>query len=165
VRESRAVVITVSSVLAFLALIVAGLLFLPTLLLQPSKHESDESQRRARALIAQRIDKYATQVVSESTTPAGPSPVDLANLGDQASLMYTADRSGSALTALWVMASAGAGGLFGSYDVDECYTVSFHNLGTPAAGSQITHLPDCGTVLTRLKAQPWTPRPTTSSPH
>jgi hypothetical protein len=160
VRESRTAVLTVSAVLVVLALIVAGVLYLPTLLFLPSRHQSDKSESAARQLIDHRMDTYATQVVAESTSSAGPTPVELAELGEQASVQYAAERPGGALTALWVVATDGVGGLFGPYHVIECYTIAFHDLGTPGAGARITLLPDCTAVNARLKAQPPTPRPT-----
>jgi hypothetical protein len=156
-------VIAVSSVLAAMVLIVAGILFLPTLLLRPAQRQSEKGEREARALIARRIDTYAAQVLSHSTGPDGPPPAELAELGDQASLFYATERSGDTLTTLWVIARAQTGGVLGPYVVYECYTIGLHDLGTAGAGSQVTHLPDCNGVNARIKARMPTPSPTVSS--
>lgn len=52
-------------------------------------------------------------------------------------------------------------GLLGPYVIYECYTVNLHDLGTPAAGSQGTHLPDRTVVNSRYNAL--TPTPTISA--
>jgi hypothetical protein len=161
VRTLRPVVVVVSSVLAVLILMVAGILFLPTLLTGPSQRQSEKDEREARAQMAQRIDTYAGQVVAHSVGPGGPSTGDLTKYGEPASLRYAPERAGDALTALWVMARAEIGGLLGPYVIYECYTINLHDLGTPTAGSQVTHLPDCTAVNSRFNAL--TPTPTISS--
>jgi hypothetical protein len=167
VSVSRPVVITVSSVLAALVLIAAAILFRPTLVVLLSGHQTDKDERAGRALVAQRIDTYAAQVVAQSTGPAGPTPAELAALGDpdghETSVEYAADRSGGALTALWVLGQTQVGNAFGPNNVIECYTIDFHDLGAPGATSKVTHLPDCHTVIARLRAQPPTPHPKVSS--
>jgi hypothetical protein len=162
VHTFRPVVIAVSSVLAALVLIVAGVL-VPTVLFRSSERQSEKAEREARALIARRIDTYAAQVLSHSKGPDGPPPAELAEFGDQASLFYATERSGDALTALWVIARAQTGGMLGPYVIYECYTIGLHDLGTVAAGSQVKHLQDCDAVNARIKAQMPTPSPTVSS--
>lgn len=166
-RVPRPVKIAVLSVLGALLLIAAAIQFLPTVVVLLSGHQADKEKRAGQVLVAQRIDSYAAQVVAQSTGPAGPNPTELATLGDpdghETSVQYAADRSGGALIALWVLGQTQAGNGFGPYNVIECYTINFHDLGTPGATSQVTHLPDCRTVIARLRAQPATPRPSVSA--
>ena len=153
-------VVVVSSVLAVLILCVVGALFLPALLTRPSRLQSEKDEREARARMAQQIDTYAAQVVAHSAGPGGPPDGDLIKLGEPASVLYVPERAGGALTTLWVMARAQIGGLLGPYVIYECYTIKLHDLGTPAGGSQVTPLPDCGAVNSRSGAR--TPAPAIS---
>jgi hypothetical protein len=139
--------------LTIVAAIVVCALFVPTLLFKLAGRGSDDSKREAGAQIEKHVDTFATAVVGSSTDPAGPSATDLNELASHASLRYATERSGGALVALWVDGRDRAGGLFGTFDVHECYTISLHGLGTAGAGSQVTHLPDCKAVLDRLAAQ------------
>jgi hypothetical protein len=158
VRGLRPVILVVS-----LAIVIAGaVLLLPTLLLQLTGPSSDKAERDARAEIDQQVHTYATRVVGDSTSPAGPSTVDLNEFAGRASLDYTADRSEGALVALWVDGRARASGAFGAHDVNECYTIRLHGLGTAGAGSQVTHLPDCRAVSDRIAAEKRTAHPTSS---
>jgi hypothetical protein len=160
VRLLRPVVLV--PVLSLLVVVVAAALFLPTLLFKLAGRGSDDSERQARTEIQQHVDAYAPRVVAASTGPAGPSTADLHKLALDASLVYAPERSSDALTTLWVAASAPAGGLFGPHQVLECYTITFHALGTADAASQITHLPNCKPVTDRIAATQANPRPTAS---
>lgn len=144
------------SILAALVLIVAAVLLLPKLLFG----QSADSERDAREQIKRRVETFAAQVVAQSTDPAGPALGELAKPVDRVTLRYAADRSTTALTAVWVEGSARAGGAFGPYEISECYALAFHDLGKPGAGSQTTHLTDCRDVTARLGAA--TPSPAVS---
>jgi hypothetical protein len=158
VRALRPVVLVLSLVVASVVVVA----YLPTLLFKFASRDSDKAARQARAGIEQHVDAYAARVVAASPTPAGPTAADLREPSYRGSLAYVPERSGAALTALWVEASDRTGGLFGAYDIRECYTITFRDLGTASATFQVTHLPDCRGVDARIMAERASARPTPS---
>ncbi|MEV6843149.1 hypothetical protein [Actinoplanes sp. NPDC051411] len=157
-RALRPVVLVLSLVVAAMVAVA----FLPPLLFALASHNAEKAASQRRAEIEQHVEAYAARVVAASPTPAGPPAADLREPSYRGSLDYVAERSGTALTALWVKAGERTGGLLGAYDIQECYTITFRDLGTAGATFQVTHLPDCRAVDARITAGRVSARPTPS---
>lgn len=96
------------------------------------------------------VAAFAQRVIESSAGPEGPSDAQLARIGWRIAREGDADT----LRSLTVEVVEGYSTVFGGSDYVECRRVTFHDLGTPAAGYDGSQVVDCATARPSYYPEP-----------
>ncbi|MET8251940.1 hypothetical protein [Micromonospora sp. NPDC005197] len=125
---------------AVLALVIAGVIVAIEVGSRRLAADTRAEEAGAEAAVTRDAQAYAAAVVATGD----PAPTDerLAVVAEGARVEVREVRRTSGLVVV-VYGSAPVGTLFGASNVTACHRVTFHDLGTAAAGSAVERLADC----------------------